>query len=453
MYNINPPKRNLGFLWLIMFVSGFSNAAELTVVDDDFADGDFSKSPAWSPVSSINWFNPFFVAGFDDKQWIGSKRYGSMGTPFKDPDRKGWKTTLDARQEPITISFLVRFEAISDKNAISVYILGQDCRFVFRFTASGHGVIRWIAHPKERVPVKTITVPLPRFTKGVPVRIDIKYGGKLGVSIVVDGRSIYNLPGKNHPLIAEFGSEFNLFTLLSSPSRGERNVFLMKPSKQSERALFWLTDISVRGTRSASRIKRQPNLYAPAKTAVLFCGPGFINAKGIETLRESGWKLEMVYEKQPFRGVNSAKFKEKLTEEELRKHRWVVLYDISAGMLGWDICLRLKEYVRSGGNLLILGGAQTLGRGRYFDSPLAECLPVIGKDSPTSMKKNSDNPRYAYIHQVRKKKKAVIIDSGVPVYEMSYGKGKVGIITWAVIGNPDQPFWEEKDWLKKILSP
>lgn len=444
-----------GIIVLILAVSAFThtflNAGEVTVVDEKFADGDFSKSPAWSAINSIHWFNPFYIAGFDNKQWIGAKRLGSIGTPFKNPEQKGWELTLDAQREPITISFLVRFEAISDKNCLIVYILGKDCRFLFRFTATGSGLIRWVAHPKEREPIKTLGIPLAEFKKGIPVKIDIKYGGKFGVTIARDGKNIYKLPKKDYSLISKFGSKFNLLAFYSSPSRGEKNIFLMKPSTQSERALFWITDISVRGTPGIVKAKPQADLLAPEKTAILFCGPGFLLGGGIEGLEKAGWKLDVVYGHQPLAGTELAKLKSKLTAKELRLHSWVVLYDIGGKTLGWDSCLELKEYVRSGGKLLILGGAQTLGRGGYFSSPLAECLPVSGKDSPDSLCKISNNKHYTYISNARKKDNAKVIDSGLPVYEMRYGKGKVRVVTWAILGNPGQAFWQNKTWLEKVL--
>ncbi|OHD16297.1 MAG: hypothetical protein A2087_03975 [Spirochaetes bacterium GWD1_61_31] len=54
----------------------------------------------------------------------------------------------------------------------------------------------------------------------------------------------------------------------------------------------------------------------------------------------------------------------------------VVLDDIAAAELNAAALQALTAYVSSGGGLLVSGGTASLGRGAYFESPLADLLPV-----------------------------------------------------------------------------
>lgn len=243
MKNLN--YKSVLVIWLVsltMLIGISSKADKLTLINDNFADGDFTKSPSWSAVKIIHGNNSFFVSEFDNKKWIGTRRMSSLGTCFRNPNDNSSEVVLDSQQKPITISFLVRFDEISEENIIGVYLIGKNCHFLFRFTASGSGLIRWIAHPKERVPVKSIGVHLSPFNKGNPVKIELKYGGKSGVTISIGDEIIFNLPEKDHPLISKFGSEFGRFALFAKPSDSEKN-----PSVDSEKSPLWITDITVQG--------------------------------------------------------------------------------------------------------------------------------------------------------------------------------------------------------------
>ena len=55
----------------------------------------------------------------------------------------------------------------------------------------------------------------------------------------------------------------------------------------------------------------------------------------------------------------------------------VVLDDISADALPNAVVAALRDYVNSGGGLLVVGGPNSLGAGHYFDSPIESLLPVI----------------------------------------------------------------------------
>ncbi len=67
----------------------------------------------------------------------------------------------------------------------------------------------------------------------------------------------------------------------------------------------------------------------------------------------------------------------------------VVLNDVPLGDLPRGVPERLREYVRSGGGLAMIGGPQSFGLGGYRGSPIEEALPVRMKE------RRRDEPRNA----------------------------------------------------------
>jgi len=161
------------------------------------------------------------------------------------------------------------------------------------------------------------------------------------------------------------------------------------------------------------------------------------------------------------------------TLEELFKQDVLVLADVPTDeTLGPNRRQLIKQYVHSGGALLILGGPFSLGKDRGLQwTGLKELLPVelegpwsLKKaDSPLALQPAGEDPIVAaldwperpsllYYYSVRPKpgSRTVLEAGGRPVMVLGdYGKGRVAVFAGTVLGIPPQgtvPFWEWKDW-------
>ena len=139
----------------------------------------------------------------------------------------------------------------------------------------------------------------------------------------------------------------------------------------------------------------------------------------------------------------------------------------------------IREFVRHGGGLVVLGGLCAYSNAGYPGTPLEEVLPVSIEQSycgflfPTAEKgvklapaQGADwpmdfdfqsGPTAYFFHTLIPKKDAKVqtmVGDGPALITGSFGKGRVVACALAVNGNPDPgvlPFWDWKDW-PKLLS-
>ncbi|HOF86791.1 MAG TPA: glutamine amidotransferase, partial [Armatimonadota bacterium] len=161
------------------------------------------------------------------------------------------------------------------------------------------------------------------------------------------------------------------------------------------------------------------------------------------------------------------------TYEELCAYDVVVLVNADAAWFGFPGRAALRDYVKAGGGLLVLGGSATLGQGAFANTFLDEMLPVTvaaGRDiastgKPLPLKPAAtglaralpaevwQTPAYLYWrHLVRPKPEAQVhLSAGdAPVlFTGTYGQGRVAAFTGTVLGEPagkEGPFWQWKGW-------
>jgi uncharacterized membrane protein len=150
----------------------------------------------------------------------------------------------------------------------------------------------------------------------------------------------------------------------------------------------------------------------------------------------------------------------------------VMLNNISAEAIGPEGLALLREYVKSGGGLVVLGGWYAFGGGLYGESPLSDLLPVqCGK--PFDIRRHpaglalqaspgselaakidlSEKPVVTWLQEVpevRKDAQTVLTAGGKPfVVTGSYGKGRVVCVLAAPVGTAPEGaklFFEGERW-------
>jgi len=158
---------------------------------------------------------------------------------------------------------------------------------------------------------------------------------------------------------------------------------------------------------------------------------------------------------------------------ELCQYDVVVLTNADAAWLQYAGRTALRDFVRAGGGLLVLGGSFTLGQGNFPQSFLAELLPVTvvaGRDvqlatmplplrpAPTGLARSLpaqvwNTPTFLYWrHRATLKAGAqtqLFAGDEPLLITGSYGKGRVAVFTGTVLGEPtgkEQPFWQWSGW-------
>jgi hypothetical protein len=147
----------------------------------------------------------------------------------------------------------------------------------------------------------------------------------------------------------------------------------------------------------------------------------------------------------------------------------VVLANYDFAFTSWQQRRNLRDFVRDGGRLVILGGIATLGQGAMKNTYLEEMLPVTLKgDSEVvpcatpvllggkSGKPYDDRPALFWLHNVTFLPKAEVMAyaGAEPVAAFqAYGKGRVGVFAGTVLGEPaagERAFWETESWTKLL---
>ena len=151
----------------------------------------------------------------------------------------------------------------------------------------------------------------------------------------------------------------------------------------------------------------------------------------------------------------------------------VIFINTDASWLSLQQRIELRDYVKAGGGLLVLGGNYTLGQGHFAGTFLEDVLPVTvagAKDTqpaekPLLLSKPADSlanalpaalwkePVYLYWRHLVKAKpgaRVELLAGSEPVlFTNTYGKGRVAVFTGTVLGNPaaqQQPFWQWNGW-------
>ncbi|MBU4212782.1 MAG: hypothetical protein KKD33_09395 [Verrucomicrobia bacterium] len=225
------------------------------------------------------------------------------------------------------------------------------------------------------------------------------------------------------------------------------------------------------------------NLYGLSTAAVqIQLGNGVLLCRGLNT---PSWKLDAalagtqtVTQAWLYTGAGGVPRLDPpfpLESEGLKPYRLVILADVPPESLGFLGRRALRDFVASGGGLLVLGGFHALGAGGVQRSFLEDLLPVtVGSvfdlcpcKPPTILKparrklfssdvKWDPAPVCLWQNTVQTKEEAkVIIKAGDMPFLIvgSYGKGRVAVCTGTVLGQAPKgtmPFWEWKDWPEVI---
>ncbi|HEY3418549.1 MAG TPA: glutamine amidotransferase [Armatimonadota bacterium] len=164
--------------------------------------------------------------------------------------------------------------------------------------------------------------------------------------------------------------------------------------------------------------------------------------------------------------------------EEIFRYDLLVLNNVTAASLtdfGQDA---LREFVKAGGNVLVIGGQFAFGAGGYRDSVLADILPVEMSESPFSLRqltppgklkvastarilagrKLRDASSCFWRNEVTPKAGAwVELTAGeAPILICGkYGQGKVAVVAGTVCGEPakgEKAFWDSEDWPQVLTA-
>jgi uncharacterized membrane protein len=160
------------------------------------------------------------------------------------------------------------------------------------------------------------------------------------------------------------------------------------------------------------------------------------------------------------------------TYEELRQYRLVVLCDIDARALDTRSQAALREFVKAGGGLLVLGGYYAYGNGAYATSQFYEVLPVTcgppfdfadyptpgtltigtlppGLRLPASLRELPGGLRFHRL-TARPGASVVLRHEGQPaLVAWQVEQGRVACFGGTALGHSPRPgavFWESEDW-------
>lgn len=193
-----------------------------------------------------------------------------------------------------------------------------------------------------------------------------------------------------------------------------------------------------------------------------------------------GCEAERIFYNISYMGGSIEKFP--TSWKNLSQYRVVILANAGIKALGVEQRFQLREFVRLGGGLLILGGKASYGSGGFRGSFLEEVLPIEITDTMFDIKRSQDllvktdsqllgsipwskELACPYIHRTAARKNAVVVVSAGKepfITAGTFGKGRVVCITGTPYGAAPAGkivFSEWKDWpllMKNIflwLSP
>ncbi len=147
----------------------------------------------------------------------------------------------------------------------------------------------------------------------------------------------------------------------------------------------------------------------------------------------------------------------------LERVRLLIIADAPSRILSPDEQLCVRQFVKDGGRLFVFGGLLAFGHGGMKGSFIEEILPVSIKRTFDRIKIQEGKGEFKenkfllpasfgncqWIHDVDLKEKTEVlasIDGKPAVVQWKYGKGKVVAITATVLGEPENPFWENQKW-------
>ena len=168
-------------------------------------------------------------------------------------------------------------------------------------------------------------------------------------------------------------------------------------------------------------------------------------------------------------GAGARKFPQK--HDPLYKNDIVVLCNVSASGLNYEGRRALKDVVKAGGGLVVLGGVYTLGNGGFKDTFLDDMVPVETQygevkklDKPATLTSTGSlaagismrpAPSIYWLHDVKPRPGAKVhLKAGNHplLITKAYGRGRIAVFAGTVLGekqNGDTPFWE---WMNGIAQ-
>jgi len=171
--------------------------------------------------------------------------------------------------------------------------------------------------------------------------------------------------------------------------------------------------------------------------------------------------------------LDRAGMRERREIKNLSQYSVIVLVNASVSRIPKGALADIREFVRQGGGLVVLGGLGAYYNGGYSDAAWGEILPVALTESyiefyPTAEKgakltraQTADwplrldfqsGPTAFYFHKLIPKSDAkvqVIVGDQPALVSGTFGKGRVVACSLTVNGNPEAgmlPFWKWKDW-------
>ena len=438
-----------GLIWALLAASSVALAddTEIVAIADTFADGNIHTAPAWVG-GDLNWFNPYFVETLDGTPWATARQYGSMGTAFTLPPDRIWPIGLDPGRGLMRVSLTVRFKPGTGNNFLDMHLVGVGGgnRISIVFDPNGAVNVRQIAKDGSL----DMSCPVPKMLDGKPVRFEMGFGGDAGFVLLRDGKEVFRLDEKRRePLRRGLGS-YHRIAFIGSQSITQSNETFMSPSFKDAEGSCWITDIEVRGVPERVEPPGNLGLHAAPKSLLALRGVGGLDTSLFAELAAAGWTVKTVADQTTNPSANP--FQSHLTLESLLAFECVAVVDVAAPRLGLHGCAALREYARQGGKVLIFGGVNTLNRGRYFGSPLAECLPVVGTDGLETLVRDATAEHHEYAYQVARTPQART-EAGVPLlYAGSFGKGRVVICPWTTLGTPATPFWRSSTFAGSVID-
>ncbi|MEI8245737.1 MAG: hypothetical protein WCI51_07900 [Lentisphaerota bacterium] len=429
----------LAFCTAIPALSQADSDKDILALTDDFSDGNIHTNPAWV-AGDMNWFNPYFVEKLDGKNWATARQYGSMGTWLTLPPERIWPVALDPLRGVMKVSLTVRFKPETRNNLLSMHLIGTQSggRIEVLFIPTGCIEIRMRQF-------KYLTIPIPKMLDGKPVKFTLLLGSENGVSLQREGKTVYTLDPKLRDELRKYLRSYDRLAFIGSEHVTSDNPYFMSESFKDAQGYCWFTDIEVCGLPERIQIPAGLSLGAKPRSMFVIRGFGGFDTTCFSELVAAGWTVE-----QAKPSVNPDI--KNLAIKNLLRFKCVVIVDVAATKLGLDGCAALREYIRLGGCVFIFGGANTLNRGRYFGSQLAECLPVDGKDGMDSLVMSNESKNHEYVFDVKAKPGASCIEGSPQLIIVKFGEGRVIVTPWSTLGNPPEPFWRTAAFAKSLAD-
>ncbi|MCX6970932.1 MAG: hypothetical protein NTV93_12400 [Verrucomicrobia bacterium] len=424
----------------------------VSVLSDDFSDGDISNGVSWEALPELNWWNPMYVEKVQGRYWAGSRAYGSFGAGFSDPARPGWFVPVKTDGEPLELSFDLMFPEISGKAVLDFSFLGAEIQMGCRVQSNGGIQIgfRPLRQPGQ-VAVST-DLSTPAMEPGKPRHLTFLFGGKQGYQVLVDGKKIAQAPPDIAAKIAPLLKDVDKLGFMGAAEAVDPDVYLHVPALQGATASFWIGNIQVNGEPSqAPGVPMEPIRLQKPRVLVLGGLASMECAEAIAALK-TRFDCQVMSVNQPMSGAPLVKMREMLAPDSLKGFSHLVLLDVEARFLGWKACEQIHEFIKAGGNLIVLGGATTLNRGRFFSSPLASALPATGQDGDNQIT-GSSSEGFNYVMTPKNPSFRRSVE-GIGVISSRAGKaGRVTLVPEAILGTPKTvSLFQNPGFLGKLVT-